>query len=122
VIGGVVAFVDRLDTTGFSGLGGSQNVVLTAGEAGSPLPAGGTVTSFQGRAGSAVGGSGVVFTLFKNGAATAVTCTISSGGTTCSDNSDSVSFSAGDVVAVRIQNNSSNFVRDTRWTAALATS
>ena len=31
MIGGVVAFVDRLDTTGFSGLGGSQNVVLTAG-------------------------------------------------------------------------------------------
>jgi hypothetical protein len=122
VIGGVVAFVDHLDASAFAGIGGSQSVAPTAVEAGSPLPAGGSVTSFQGRAGSAVGGTGLVFTLFKNGAATAATCTIPSGDTTCSDAADTVNFAAGDVVAVRIQNNSSSFIRDARWTASLATS
>jgi hypothetical protein len=116
-----VTFVDRLDATGFSGVGGAQNVAGTAGEAGSPLPTGGTVANFEARAGSTVGGSGVVFTLFKNGAATAATCTIAAGGSTCTDASDTITYSAGDTIAVRIQNNSSGFIRDARWAATLAT-
>jgi hypothetical protein len=121
VIGGSVTFVDRLDATGFSGLGGAQNVAIAAGEAGSPLPTAGTVSDFQARAGSTVGGSGVVFTLFKNGAATAATCTVAAGGSTCTDTSDTITFAADDVIAVRIQNNSSGFIRDARWAATLAT-
>ncbi len=122
MIGGAIAFVDKLDTSGFSGLGGAQSVSPTAGEAGSPLAAGGVVTGLDGRAGSAVGGSGVTITLFKNGSATAATCTITSGGTSCTDSTHSVTFSTGDLIAVQIQNASASFVRMVRWSAALATS
>lgn len=49
------------------------------------------------------GGAGIshVFTLYKNGSSTALTCTISGASeTTCSDTANSVSVSAGDTVAV----------------------
>jgi hypothetical protein len=49
-----------------------------------------------------VGGAGKdVATVYKNGTATAITCTIAAAGTTCSDLTHSVATAAGDVIAVK---------------------
>lgn len=59
-----------------------------------------------------VGGSAVdVATVYKNGTATAITCTIAASGTTCSDLTHSVATAVGDVIAVK-------FVTATSDTAA----
>ena len=116
---GAVAFVDALDTTGYAGTAGSQNVFASAAEAASPVPVAGTLSNFSAHAGSSVGASGVTLTLLKNGSATGVTCTISSGGSSCSDGTHSVSLLATDVIAVRIDNNTGTFVRNVAWTAQL---
>jgi hypothetical protein len=114
-----VAFVDALDTTGFAGTAGSQNVYATAGEAASPVPIAGTLSNFSVHAGSGIAASGVTLTLLKNGSATSVTCTISSGGSACSDSSHTVSLTTSDVIAVKIQNGTGTFVRNVAWTAQL---
>ena len=66
------------------------------------MQAGGTLSHFQVRLQLAVGvGGSITFTVYKNGAATAVTCTVS--GVTaksCSDLTHTVAFSPGDTVAV----------------------
>lgn len=59
-----------------------------------------------------VGGSSKdVATVYKNGSATAITCTIAASGTTCSDLTHSVATAVGDVIAVQ-------FVTATSDTAA----
>lgn len=45
--------------------------------------------------------SGTVVTLVKNGSDAALTCTVASSGSTCTDLSNSVSFSAGDKVVLK---------------------
>jgi hypothetical protein len=116
---GAVAFVDALDTTGFAGTAGSQNVFPSAAEAASPVPISATLSDFRAHAGSAVGGSGVTLTVMKNGTATSITCTIPSGSSSCTDSSDTVAFTTADVIAVRIQNGTGTFVRQVAWTAQL---
>ena len=114
-----MAFVDALDTTGFSGTAGSQNVFATAGEAASPVAVAGPLTDFSAHAGSAVSGTGVTLTVLKNGSATAVKCTIASGASSCTDSTDTVSFAITDTIAVEIQNGSGTFVRNVAWTGQL---
>jgi hypothetical protein len=46
-------------------------------------------------------GTGMKFTVYKNGVATALTCTIAAGGTTASDNTHTVAVAAGDLIGVR---------------------
>lgn len=46
----------------------------------------------------ALGGVNVTFTIYVNGVASAVTCTIAGGGTSASDNTHTASLVAGDVV------------------------
>ena len=116
---GAVVFVDALDTTGFSGTAGSQNVYSTAAEAASPVAVAGPLTDFSAHAGSAVGGSGVTLTVLKNGSATSVTCTIASGASSCTDSTHSVSFTTTDTIAVQIQNSTGTFVRNVAWTGQL---
>jgi hypothetical protein len=116
---GAVAFVDALDTTGFAGTAGSQNVFSSASEAASPVPISGTLGNFSAHAGSSVGGTGVTLTLLKNGSVTAITCTIASGASACSDGTHTVALTTSDVIAVRISNNTGTFVRNVAWTAQL---
>jgi hypothetical protein len=119
VISGVVTFVDPLDTSGFIGMGGEANVTTSAGEAASPIPAAGTVAGFRARL-SAVPAGPVVFTLYVNGAATGVTCTVASPATTCTDATHTAAVGVGDTVAVSITNGS-GLLRHVRWSARLDT-
>ncbi|HEX4520407.1 MAG TPA: hypothetical protein VH063_12570 [Gaiellaceae bacterium] len=118
-LSGVVGFLDPLDATGFIGEGGISNLAPTAAEAGSPVASAATVSGFRGRVGSAVGGGGVVLTLYLDGSATAVSCSIPSGSTSCTDSAHSVSISAGDVIAVQLANSTGTLLREVRWTAEL---
>jgi hypothetical protein len=106
-----------LDTTGYSGTGGSQNVYSTAAQAASPLPVGGTLGTFVAHAGSPVAASGVTLTVLRNGSPTSVTCTIAAGQSSCSDVTHTVAVAASDTVAVEIQNGSGTFVRNVAWVA-----
>ncbi|MGH9364833.1 MAG: hypothetical protein ACRD1B_06155, partial [Thermoanaerobaculia bacterium] len=60
------------------------------------------------------------FTVRKNGADTspAVTCTISETATSCSDNTNSASFSAGDLISIKSVPSGTPAARRMRWTAA----
>jgi hypothetical protein len=82
------------------------------------LAAGGKLANFTATLGSSAGATGpVVFTVFKNGSSTSVTCSVAAGSSTCSDASDTVSFAAGDTFAVEIENQSNVFVVNAGWTA-----
>ena len=117
VLAGVVTFVDPFDASGFIGMGGEANLTLSAAAAGSPIPAAGTLSLFRARLTSAAAGN-VVFTVFVNGAATAVSCTIAAAQTTCADGADTVALAAGDTIAVGITNGS-GLLRHVRWSARL---
>jgi hypothetical protein len=83
------------------------------------MPAAGTVSNLRARVQTAPGGSRTwVFTVRKNGAATAVTCAIPSGGTTCSS-ANSVTFADGDLISMHVLQTGSGNPPDTDgfWTA-----
>jgi hypothetical protein len=117
VLAGVVTFVDPFDASGFIGMGGEANLTLSAADAGSPIPAAGTLSLFRARLTSAAAGN-VVFTVFVNGAPTAVSCTIAAAQTTCADGADTVALGAGDTIAVGVTNGS-GLLRHVRWSARL---
>ena len=119
VISGAVTFVDPADTAGFIGIGGEQNVASTVAVAGSQTPAAGTISGFRGHLTSSAAGT-VVFTLFVNGVATSVSCSIAAGSATCLDGTHTVTVAAGDTIAVGITN-SSGLLRNAGWSAKLAT-
>ena len=119
VISGVVTFVDPSESTGFIGVGGEANVVATADGAASEIPAAGTLAGFRGHLSAAAAGP-VVFTLFVNGSATSITCTVAGGASACLDSADTAVLAAGDVIAIRITNGS-GLLRHVRWSAKLAT-
>jgi hypothetical protein len=48
-----------------------------------------------------------------------VKCTIASGASSCTDLTDTVSFTTSDTIAVEIQNGSGTFVRNVAWTGQL---
>jgi acyl dehydratase len=62
----------------------------------------------------------VAMTLYVNGSATNVTCTIAAAQTTCADGTHTAAVSAGDTVAVGVTN-ASGLLRHVRWSARLAT-
>jgi hypothetical protein len=101
-------------------MSGSQNVYPTASQAASPVPIAGSLTNLSVHVGSAVAGSGVTVTVLKNGVATALSCTIASGNSSCSDSAHSVSLLTTDVIAVEIDNATGGFVRNVAWTAQLS--
>ena len=118
MISGVVTFVDPADTTGFFGLGGQQNVSTTAGDSASVLRPAARSRGFRGRLTANAAGT-VTFTLFVNGAASSVTCSIPAGQNACTDGTNTATVAAGDVVTVRLTN-ASGMLRHVSWSAKLS--
>jgi hypothetical protein len=56
----------------------------------------------------------------KNGANTAMTCTMTSAQSTCSDTTNSVAFTAGDLISIASTKSGSTNNLITRWTAQYA--
>lgn len=97
-----------------------QNIDTTTSYAisAAPMPTAGTLDRLY--MSNAANANTLTVTLYKNGSATALTC---AGSTSCSDVSNSVSFSAGDTLSVRMVNSSStaqspNYTM--RWTPTTA--
>lgn len=66
------------------------------------VPAAGTISRIFIELNNSPGsGKSYAFTLLKNGSTTALTCTVSDTGTTCNDTGNSVSFAAGDTIALQ---------------------
>jgi hypothetical protein len=61
----------------------------------------GTLSNFTFKT-SAVTSKAWTVTVFKNGAATAITCTVASGAQTCSDSTHSVAFAVTDQIQVQV--------------------
>lgn len=94
-------------TNTFASLGGSTGHTPNSAEleAANPMPAAGTLSNFVVRLdtapGAAASGKSWTLTVEKNGADTALTCTISETGQTGADLSHSVSYVAGDRISVK---------------------
>jgi len=83
----------------------------------------GTLTSFSGAITSAPPAGSWAFTLFKNGAAQAITCSISGVDTGCLDATGCVDVIAGDEIAVQVVPTSASAnAGGPRWTAVLTPS
>ena len=109
------------DTTGYIGLGGTQNVFATPAQGASVLPSAGSILDFTGYGFGPTGN--VTLTLVKNGAPTTLSCTLSANASTSSCTAaGSESFSAGDSITVRIQNTSGSLVRNVGFTLTYSTS
>ncbi len=84
-----------------------------------PVKTAGTLSNFQVKVQLAASASGsVIFTVYKNGAPTTATCSITGlTATTCSDNAHTVAFSPGDTLAVAITKTSLPTFSITGWIA-----
>jgi hypothetical protein len=79
------------------------NCVTTEAQSQLPMPAAGTVQELHATLSAAPGsGNSVTFTIRKNGASTAVACSISGTATSCSDPNNATGFSTGDLLSVQI--------------------
>jgi hypothetical protein len=84
-----------------------------------PVKTAGTLSNFQVKVQLAASASGsVIFTVYKNGSPTAVTCSITGlTATTCSDSTRTVAFNPGDTLAVAITKTSVPTFSITGWIA-----
>jgi hypothetical protein len=107
--------------TNYFGVGGTVNGATLA-EAETTMPAGGTLSNFEGRTAAALSSGSVTFKVFKNGVETTVTCAIPSGQRTCTDSTHSVTFTAGDTLAVEVTTAAigTGNQRQPRWSAKYA--
>ena len=80
---------------------GSGRQELAAADAGTPIAIGGSLGNFRARQ-TAAGADPVSLTVYVNGVSTGLSCTMLGGETSCADTVDTVSVSAGDLVAVEV--------------------
>lgn len=81
---------------GFSGVNSTENLVSSL------VPTSGVIDNLKVNNFSAPGGSlNWTWTLFKNGAATALTCTYSASTSTCTSSGNAVTVAAGDTISVQ---------------------
>jgi hypothetical protein len=115
-----VAFVDALDTTGYVGLGGSQNLYTSAAQGAGVMPVAGTLDNLTGYAFAPLGE--VTLTLYQNENPTSLSCTLTANvaTSTCSA-SGSVTFAAGDRLTLKVANASNALVRNLGFTATYQT-
>ncbi len=88
------------------------------------VPVAGTMSNLRVRLDGAPGfpgsGKSYAITVRKNGADTLLACAILNAATTCSDDSDTITFSADDLISVRVTPSASPTARTVRWTAKFA--
>ena len=65
---------------------------------------GGTISHLQVQLDANAAGSGNKVTVLDNGSATALTCTVASGSSTCTDSTDSIAITAGHYLQVQVTN------------------
>jgi hypothetical protein len=122
IIAGYAALLSSGETTEYMGLGGMANVVATDGDAATPMPVAGTLVNLHATFdGSGFTSGSVTYTVFQNGAATSLACTLTppgSGNPSCTA-TGSVVFAAGDTLSVRVTNSFSGALRDLRWSGAV---
>jgi len=120
IIGGSSGVTMTTGATTFMGLftvaSATESVVQV------PVQTSGTISNFDARTSATPGaGNTWAFTLRKNGASTAITCSITGASTQCADSSNSVSFAAGDLLTIQIVPTSGPTASIGRWTAKLST-
>jgi hypothetical protein len=85
------------------------------------MPIGGTLSNFYVRLDGSPGASNsYLFRVRKNSADTSVVCTIAGTSKDCSDQSNSVAFTAGDLISIEVAPSSDPIARTMRWTAKFA--
>lgn len=114
LVGGSATFVDKAELTGFIGASGLPGVAAGANDVPFPISNAATMSGFSGS--KQTGGAAITFTLLKNGAATALSCTVASAATSCTD-PDSVTVTATDLLVVKVTHPAGAFDRYVRWSA-----
>lgn len=85
------------------------------------VPVGGTLSELRVRInGSPGSGNSYTVAVRQNGLDTAVSCTIQDTAVSCSDDSDTVTFLANDLISIRVTPSSGPTARTMRWTAKFA--
>ncbi|MDX6476070.1 MAG: hypothetical protein QOH95_1581 [Gaiellaceae bacterium] len=115
LIDGGVQFVDATETTSFTGIGGSGHTTPGITNSTWTMPIGGTFASFTGQVGLMSPGT-FTFTLFVNGAASGVTCTITAPSRICTS-AGTAGIPPGALLAIQLQNPTGGYVNNVRWTA-----
>jgi hypothetical protein len=118
VLSGGVGFIDPLDVSGYVSLGTSRMIAATATSVAATIPAPGTFSKLNIRLVHSAGS--VTATLYVNGAATTVTCTVAAAASTCADTTHTVALVAGDTVAIKIDNTNAATVTNLSWTGWMA--
>jgi hypothetical protein len=113
-----VDFIDPLDVTGFVSLDTVRMVSATAGAVAAVVPVGGTLSKLNVHLVKVTGS--VTVTVFVNGAATTLTCTVLAASSTCADGVSTKVVAASDTIAVRIENTNGAVITNFSWTAWLA--
>lgn len=102
VMGGSFTTSMATGSTEYLALGGQATPSGTLNLRDAPLPTAGVFSKLRVRTSTApTSGKSYAFTLLKNGVDTAVTCTISDTATDCNDASNSVTFAADDLIALK---------------------
>jgi hypothetical protein len=117
VLAGSVDFIDATQTTGAIGLGGGASLAPSVAAGDSPLPTSGTVSNFAVHALPNAASGTISFTVYVNGVASAVACTLTAPSTSCATD-QTVTATAGQPIAVVVANATGDFVRYARWTAS----
>ena len=87
-----------------------------SGNADSRVPMNGTISAFEGAINGSTSEADYTFTVYKNGAATALTCTINQGVSSCTNLVNSIQFCEGDRISVLYTGNETdNTASDNRF-------
>jgi hypothetical protein len=118
IIGGGVDFIDPLDASGYVSLGRTGILAAAASDIGSVMPTDGTLSSLNVHLIHASGSVDV--TVYVNGAATSMTCTVAAADSTCADTTNTAAITASDTIAVLIENTDGVAVTNFSWTGWFA--
>ncbi len=115
LLAGGVRLVDAQDVLGWTGLAGTDDLVLDESSARHRLPYAGTVSGLSAQLDPASVATTV--TLVRNGASTALTCTVPVGATSCAA-PGTQPYVSGDTISLRVEHATGGALRHLRFSAA----